>query len=79
MPEFRNAIHGYYRHCERLAYRLLAAISVNLGMSPGYLSRGFGPDHTSFLRLNYYPVPLTPRVGDRRPLRRRSSTRMRAP
>ena len=60
MPEFRNATHGYYRHCERLAYRLLAAISTNLGMSPGYLSRDFGAGHTSFLRLNYYPVALTP-------------------
>jgi len=60
MPEFANAIHGYFRHSERLAYRLLAAISTNLGMSPGYLSRGFGRDHTSFLRLNYYPVALTP-------------------
>lgn len=60
MPEFRNAIHGYYRHTERLAYRLLAAISTNLGMAPGFLSRGFGRDHTSFLRLNYYPVALTP-------------------
>lgn len=60
MPAFRNAVHGYYRHCERLAYRLLAAISMNLGMSPGFLSRGFGPGHTSFLRLNYYPLPLTP-------------------
>jgi len=53
---FRQAIQAYYRHSERLAYRLLAAISTNLGMSPGYLSQGFGPDHTSFLRLNHYPV-----------------------
>lgn len=60
MPEFRNAAHGYYRHSERLAYRLLAAISTNLGMSPGFLSRGFGSGHTSFLRLNYYPVSSTP-------------------
>lgn len=60
MPQFRHAIHGYYRHGERLAYRLLAAISTNLGMSAGFLSRGFGPKHTSFLRLNYYPVALTP-------------------
>lgn len=60
MPEFRNAVHGYYRHCERLAYRLLAAISTNLGMSPGFLSRDFGEGATSFLRLNYYPVALTP-------------------
>jgi len=60
MPAFQNAIHAYYGHCERLSYRLLAAISTNLGMSPGYLSRGFGKNHTSFLRLNYYPVALTP-------------------
>lgn len=60
MPGFRNALHGYYRHAERLAYRLLAAVSTNLGMSPGYLSRGFGPHHTSFLRLNYYPVAPAP-------------------
>lgn len=60
MPEFRNAAHTYYRHCERLAYRILAAVSSNLGMSPGFLSRGFTSDHTSFLRLNYYPVSLTP-------------------
>lgn len=64
MPGFRNSMHAYYRHSERLAYRLLAAISLNLGMSPGYLSRGFGRQHTSFLRLNYYPVcphPATPK------------------
>jgi isopenicillin N synthase-like dioxygenase len=60
MPEFRAAIHNYYKLSEKLAYRLLAAISTNLGMSPGFLSRGFGPNHTSFLRLNYYPVALTP-------------------
>ena len=56
MPEFRNAVHRYYRYNNRLANRLLAAISANLGMSPGYLGRGFGSDHTSFLRLNHYPV-----------------------
>ena len=56
MPGFRNAVHNYYRHNQRLAHRILAAISTNLGMSPGFLGRGFGPDHTSFLRLNYYPV-----------------------
>jgi isopenicillin N synthase-like dioxygenase len=56
VPGFRAAVQTYYRHCEQLAFRLLAAISTNLGMRPGYLSQGFGPDHTSFLRLNYYPV-----------------------
>jgi isopenicillin N synthase-like dioxygenase len=56
VPGFRSAVQTYYRHCEQLAFRLLAAISTNMGMLPGYLSQGFGPDHTSFLRMNYYPV-----------------------
>jgi isopenicillin N synthase-like dioxygenase len=42
--------------CERLAFQLLAAISANLGMPADHLARGFLPSHTSFLRLNYYPV-----------------------
>jgi len=62
VPGFRSAVRTYYRHCEQLAFRLLAALSTNLGMRPGYLSRGFGPDHTSFLRLNYYPA--CPRAAD---------------
>ena len=60
LPRFRDAVHDYYRQSERLAYRLLAAISTNLGMSPGFLSRDFDSGHTSFLRLNYYPVTATP-------------------
>jgi len=60
LPAFRAAIQNYYWHCEQLAYRLLAAVSMNFGMSPGFLSRGFGPQHTSFLRLNYYPVTPKP-------------------
>jgi len=61
VPGFRSAVQAYYRQCEQLAFRLLAAISTNLGMRPGYLSQGFGSNHTSFLRLNYYPAcPRTP-------------------
>jgi isopenicillin N synthase-like dioxygenase len=56
LPSFRRAVVGYTRSCEKLAYKLLAAISTNLGMAPGYLSRAFGSSHSSFLRLNYYPV-----------------------
>lgn len=62
LPEFRRAVVAYTRSCEKLAYKLLAAISTNLGMAPGYLSRAFGPSHSSFLRLNYYPV-TDPRNG----------------
>jgi len=63
-PEFRQAITRYSRACEGLAYRLLSAMSLNLGMSAGFLSRGFGPNHSSFLRLNYYPDTENLRHGD---------------
>lgn len=53
---FQSAIEGYYAACEELAFDLLEAISTNLGASPGQTSRCFRPEHTSFLRLNYYPV-----------------------
>jgi len=55
LPHFEPAVRRFYKHCEVLAHRLLAAISVNLGMPEQYLARGFTDAHTSFLRLNYYP------------------------
>ncbi|MBW2500110.1 MAG: hypothetical protein JRF61_22740, partial [Deltaproteobacteria bacterium] len=55
-PGFRAALHAFTDSCERLAFRLLAAVSTNLGMPSDYLAAGFRPRHTSFLRLNYYPV-----------------------
>lgn len=59
LPRFQTTMQDYYWHCQQLAYRLLAAVSINLGMSPGFLSRGFGTGDTSFLRLNYYPPEPT--------------------
>ena len=47
---------SYTEACEGLALRLLAAISTNLGMPPDYLAASIGATHSSFLRLNYYPV-----------------------
>ena len=47
---------GYYDACERLAFDLLAAISVNLGVPGDFLFHAFEPRHTSFVRINYYPV-----------------------
>jgi len=55
-PRLRPALTAFTNACEGLAFRLLSAISINLGMPPGYLARGFVPSHTSFLRLNYYPL-----------------------
>jgi isopenicillin N synthase-like dioxygenase len=54
-PQFEQAIRTYYALCEKLSHRLLAAISVNLGMPADHLGRDFSDSHTSFLRLNLYP------------------------
>jgi isopenicillin N synthase-like dioxygenase len=59
-PGFRLALGAFAGSCEQLAFRLLAAISTNLGMPPDHLATGFQPWHTSFLRLNYYPVCPSP-------------------
>jgi isopenicillin N synthase-like dioxygenase len=60
LPWFRPAVLDFYKACEDLAFRLLGAISLNLGMPATYLSGGFQPDHTSFLRLNFYPICPAP-------------------
>ena len=54
---FKNAIEAFATACERVAYKVLSAISQNLGQAPDGLAQSFGDAHTSFLRLNYYPVP----------------------
>jgi len=56
LPGFKPAVLDFYAACEHLAFRLLRAMSTNLGMPVDHLSAGFRPTHTSFLRLNYYPV-----------------------
>jgi isopenicillin N synthase-like dioxygenase len=60
LPHFEPAIRNYYLQCERLAYRLLAALSLNLELPKADLERYFGDSHTSFLRLNHYPACPTP-------------------
>jgi isopenicillin N synthase-like dioxygenase len=61
LPEFRPALEAFYEGCEALAFRLLGALSLNLGMNADHLEGSFRP-HSSFVRLNYYPVcPLPER------------------
>jgi isopenicillin N synthase-like dioxygenase len=54
-PALRPTVLAFSEACERLAYRLLGAIGVNLGVPADHLFAAFGPRHTSFLRLNHYP------------------------
>lgn len=64
VPDFPEAIESFYQRSEELSFRLLAAISTNLGMSQDSLAASFRPEHSSFLRLNYYPVCPTPERPD---------------
>lgn len=60
LPGFRPAIEAYSQACETLAFRLLTALSINLGLPPDHLAQWFRGGHTSFLRLNHYPVCPAP-------------------
>jgi isopenicillin N synthase-like dioxygenase len=55
MPEFKESILDYFGACEGLAFKLLHAISANLSMPAHFLDHLFCPDHSSFVRINYYP------------------------
>ncbi len=55
-PEFRPALAEYYRACESVAMRLLEALAESLGLPRDALADSFAGGHTSFARLNYYPV-----------------------
>jgi isopenicillin N synthase-like dioxygenase len=65
LPRFPSAIARFYAECDALAFELVEVIAGNLGTPPGALDSCFRPDHTSFLRLNYYPpCPMPARPAD---------------
>jgi isopenicillin N synthase-like dioxygenase len=59
-PRFKAAVLAFYAACESFAFRLLDAIAANLGVPGDALAQSFRPTHTSFVRLNYYPMCATP-------------------
>ena len=60
LPGFKETLVDYYRACETVAARLLRIISNNLGMAPDALDGYFARGHSSFTRLNHYPVCSNP-------------------
>ncbi len=56
LPLFKPTMLGYFQACEELGLVLLAALCEGLGVGPKALHRYFIPVHTSFVRLNYYPL-----------------------
>ncbi|KAL4425425.1 hypothetical protein ABPG75_009441 [Micractinium tetrahymenae] len=61
-PEFRRVMEAYLAEMSRVSFRLLEAFSIGMGLPPTTLHHLFADDHTSFMRLNYYPAtsPLKP-------------------
>lgn len=60
LPDFEPAVRAYYLACERLAQRLIGAVSINLGMPADTLQAFFGAAQSSFVRLNHYPACPAP-------------------
>lgn len=72
LPDFAPVMQQWSEACHALCLRLLEALSQALNMPSQTLRHNFDPEHSSFLRLNYYPVvadaadpatPLLPESG----------------
>ncbi|KAH1243135.1 Protein DMR6-LIKE OXYGENASE 1 [Glycine max] len=54
-PHFRDIIKEYVEEMEKLSFKLMELIALNLGLEAKRFEEFFIKDQTSFLRLNYYP------------------------
>ncbi|KAK6916497.1 Isopenicillin N synthase-like, Fe(2+) 2OG dioxygenase domain [Dillenia turbinata] len=53
-PDFRKACDDYAEEMVKLSHKIMGLISLSLGL-PFDRMKGHFNDHTSFVRLNYYP------------------------
>ena len=53
---FRTVMLAYLHACTDLSLRLLEAFCIGLDLPADYLEDYFVPQHTGFIRLNYFPV-----------------------
>lgn len=62
LPAFRDTMLAYFDACTALGLTLLEALCTGMGAPADALRACFQPIHTSFVRLNYYPLadPLPP-------------------
>lgn len=63
--EFAEVMSQYLAACSDLSDRLLGLLAATLNIDRQQLARHFPPSHSSFLRLNHYPVhdALEPELG----------------
>jgi isopenicillin N synthase-like dioxygenase len=62
-PQFRSTTERFYAACEATAVALVGCLAETLGAKREALTSGF-QDHTSYLRLNYYPICPNPAPAD---------------
>jgi isopenicillin N synthase-like dioxygenase len=60
IPGFQSAVSNFYEACEHICFEVLAAMAQNLGTPTAQMQNCFRPEHTSFVRLNYYPLCKKP-------------------
>ncbi|MEC9388481.1 MAG: 2OG-Fe(II) oxygenase family protein [Myxococcota bacterium] len=63
LDEFRAATEAFYEACEAIALQLVRSLGAALGTDGEALARGF-ENHTSYLRLNHYPLCADPAPAD---------------
>jgi isopenicillin N synthase-like dioxygenase len=55
-PEFEGIVRDYFWQMEALARKLTCCMSLGLGMDAEHFSKEFDGVHSSYLRMNYYPL-----------------------
>ena len=63
LPLFRQVTESYARCCEAIAIQLVRCIGAALGGDGDALAKGF-ENHTSYLRMNHYPLCDNPAPAD---------------
>ena len=56
LPAFRATLWEYFGNCERLAFGLLHYYCLGLDLPANELDCHFKANHTSFIRVNHYPL-----------------------
>jgi len=66
--KLKMILTDYFDRCSEVAFKLLGVLTANLGAPVETWKDDFFPLHSSFLRLNYYPVddPLAAEQGEER-------------
>jgi len=64
LPDFEPALRDYMQATEKCSFQIVEYIMLSLGLSADHVSHFFKPYHSSFLRLNHYPVCENPGAAD---------------